>query len=212
MSDRSCILGLMGGPWTPRTPDWVTPPASHIADEHWLAYAMLVRDRLPWAAGVACSIAWIRGGRVGPITERDEQPVTRAVADAERWAAEAARVPANPPPMDVIYAQLKVTPWAPLPNQDPNYAVGCWRALRWVLGVPGQDPPIPVPRRRPDGSLYTAEELYAEVIRADDGRLSPEQRATKRVQAECDAAKYWHYAEQIAQVQRDLGWDHAGAS
>ncbi|HEX5145343.1 MAG TPA: hypothetical protein VFW21_15875 [Mycobacterium sp.] len=202
----------MGGPWTPRTPDWVTPPASHIADEHWLAYAMLVRDRLPWAAGVACSIAWIRGGRVGPITERDEQPVTRAVADAERWAAEAARVPANPPPMDVIYAQLKVTPWAPLPNQDPNYAVGCWRALRWVLGVPGQDPPIPVPRRRPDGSLYTAEELYAEVIRADDGRLSPEQRATKRVQAECDAAKYWHYAEQIAQVQRDLGWDHAGAS
>jgi hypothetical protein len=81
-----------------------------------------------------------------------------------------------------------------------------------VLGVPGQDAPLAVPRRHPDGRLYTAEGLYAEVIRADDGRLSPEQRATKRLQAERDAAKYRHYSDQIAQVQRDLGWDHAGAS
>lgn len=202
----------MGGTWTPVTPTWVTPDASQIADLHWLAYGMLTRTRLPWAAGVACSVAWIRGGRVGPVTERDEQPVTRAIADAERWAAEAARVPASPPPLDLIYAQLKVAPWAPLPDQDPDYAVGCWCALRWVLGVPGQDPPLAVPRRHPDGRLYTAAELYAEVIRADDGRLSPEQRAAKRLQAERDAAKYRYYSDQIAQVQRDLGWDHAGAS
>jgi hypothetical protein len=64
---------------------------------------MLVQTRLPWAAGVAASIAWIRGGRVGPITERDEQPVTRAIADAERWAAEAARDPLHAPPMGAVY-------------------------------------------------------------------------------------------------------------
>lgn len=194
----------MGGPWTPRTPDWVTPPASQIADEHWLAYAMLATNRLPWAAGVACSIAWIRGGRVGPITERDEQPVTRAIADAERWAAEAARVPANPPPMDVIYAQLKVAPWAPLPDQDPNYAVGCWRSLRWVLGVPGQDPPLAVPRRHPDGRVYVAEDIYVERTRGDDSHLGPERRREIRHYAESQAAWYRHTAAQIADIQRKL--------
>lgn len=202
----------MGGPWTPRTPDWVTPPASQIADEHWLAYAMLTQHRLPWAAGVACSIAWVRGGRVGPITERTEQPVTRAVAEAESYVAMDASDPIGGMPLDLVYRQLDVTPYPPKPDTNVKYALGAWRSLRWLLGDPDQGPPIPVPRRHPDGRLYTAEELYAEVIRDDDGRLSPEQRATKRLQAERDAAKYRHYSDQIAQVQRDLGWDHAGAS
>lgn len=195
----------MGGTWTPRTPDWVVPPVSQIADEHWLSYAMLRNTRRPWAAGVACAIAWIRGGRVGPITERDEQPVTRALAEAESWAAEAVRDPSCPPPLGLIYAQLKVVPARPQSGHDVNYCVGVWLALRWVLGVPGQEAPLPVPRRHPDGTLYTGDDLYAEVLRGKMERLSPEQRATIRRESDRQASRFVHYDGQITAIQQAMG-------
>lgn len=202
----------MGGQWTPRTPDWVMPPASQIADLHWLAYGLLMETRRPWPAGVACTIAWIRGGRNAPVTERPEQPVTRNLAESERWAAEAARDPCGPPPLDLIYEQLKVAPYPPPVDLDMNYCVGVWNALCWLLQPEGYGVrvPIPVPRRHPDGRLYTADDLYAEIIR--DGRLSPEQRAAERIKAEVAAGKYLYYDEQIRRIQRDLGWGAAAVS
>lgn len=194
----------MGGTWTPRTPDWVVPPASQIADEHWLAYAMLRQTGRPWAAGVATAIAWIRGGRVGPITDRPEQPVTRALAEAECWAAEAARDPSGPPPLDLIYSQLQVARYPPAPGIDVNYCVGCWSALRWVLGRPDQDPPVAVPRRHDDGRLYTADDLYREATHDKMDRLSPEQRDKIRLRAEVDAGQYLNYEEQITALQQAL--------
>lgn len=194
----------MGRPWTPRTPDWVTLDASQISDLHWLAYAMLVQTRLPWAAGVGAAISWIRGGRNGPITERDEQPVTRAIADAERWAAEAARDPDHAPPLGAIYAQLEVAPRPPLPGQDPNYAVGVWRALRWVLRVPGQDPPLDIPRRHPDGRVFVAADIYTDMVSGDDTHLSPEQKREIWTAADYWASQYVHTAAQIVDIQRKL--------
>ncbi|MDQ3762168.1 MAG: hypothetical protein M3460_10900 [Actinomycetota bacterium] len=194
----------MGGTWTPQTPDWVVPSVSQIADEHWLAYAMLRNQRDAWAAGVGTAISWVRSGRDAPITNRPERPVTRVLAQAESWAAEAASDPTAGLPLDLIYRQLDVTPYPPKPGRNVKYTLGVWRALRWLLGVPDQAAPIPVPRRHPDGRLYTADDLYAEVIRTGDGRLSPEQRATKRIQAERDAAEYLHYDEQMTAVQEAL--------
>ncbi|MGH7750185.1 MAG: hypothetical protein ACREQ5_36270 [Candidatus Dormibacteria bacterium] len=194
----------MGGRWTPRTPDWVAPPAGQVADEHWLAYAMLRTTPGPWAAGVATAIAWIRGGRVGPITDRPEQPVTRALAEAECWAAEAARDPSVPPPLDLIYSQLKVAPYPPAARIDARYCVGCWDALRWVLGRPDRAPPVAVPRRHDDGRVYTADDLYAEATRSRMDRLSPEQRAEIRLRAEVDAIQYQRYDDQITELRRVL--------
>lgn len=194
----------MGGTWTPRTPDWVVPPGGQVADEHWLAYAMLRSTRSPWAAGVATAIAWVRGGRVGPITDRPEQPVTRAVVEAECWAAEAARDPSGPPPLDLIYSQLGVAPYPPAPGIDVNYCLGCWRALRWVLGRPDQDPPVAVPRRHDDGRVYDADDLYAEATRGRMDRLSPEQRAEIRLRTEVQAAQYQRYDDRITALREAL--------
>ncbi|MGH3751958.1 MAG: hypothetical protein ACRDRP_04545 [Pseudonocardiaceae bacterium] len=194
----------MGGTWTPHTPDWVAPSVSQIADEHWLAYSMLMTTRLPWAAGVAAAVAWVRGGRVGPITYRDEQPVTRDLADAECWAAAAARDPFGTLPLNTIYTQLRVTPADPKPGLDVNYSVGAWRALRWLLGIEDQDAPLPVPRRHDDGRVFTGDDVYAEITRGDDSHLSPERRQEIRQYASLQAAQYLHYDGQIRAVQQTL--------
>lgn len=106
--------------------------------------------------------------------------------------------------MELVYEQLKVAPWPHLPDQDPNYSMGCWRALRWVLGVPGQDPPLAVPRRHPDGRVYVAEDIYAEHTRGDDSHLGPERRREIQHYAEAQAARYRHTAAQIADIKRKL--------
>lgn len=165
---------------------------------------MLMTTRRPWAAGVATAVAWVRGGRVGPITERTEQPVTRDIADAERWAAAAARDPFGTLPLNTIYAQLRVTPADPKPGLDVNYSVGAWRALRWLLGIEDQDAPLPVPRRHDDGHLFTGDDLYTEITRGDDSHLSPERRQEIRQHANFQAAQYLHYDAQIQAIQRAL--------
>lgn len=194
----------MGGQWTPRTPDWVSPPLSQIADLHWLAYAMLTDTRLPWAAGVLTSVAWVRGGRVSPVTERPDQPVTRDLAEYERWAAEAARDAAHPPPLETIAATLGVPYVPPKPGLDANYAVGVWRTLRWMRGAPDEKPPLDVPRRHPDGRVFTAADIYAERTGGNDAHLSPETRRQIRDYAERMAAHYRHHATAIIDIQHRL--------
>ncbi|MGH3844061.1 MAG: hypothetical protein ACRDS0_21835 [Pseudonocardiaceae bacterium] len=197
-------MSTTGGTWMPHTPDWITPPAWEVADAHLLSYGMIRTTRRPWVVGVAAAISWVRGGRVGPVTERTEQPVTRDIAGAERWAAEAARDPGNPPPMDVIYTQLRVAPMPSVHGLDANYCVGSWRALRWILGVPGQDPPLRIPRRHPDGHVYVAADLYAEATRGDDSHLAIERRREIQLAADFWAAQYLHTAAQIRDIQRNL--------
>ena len=194
----------MGGRWTPRTPDWVIPPVSQIADLHWLAYAMLIDTRLPWAAGVATSVAWVRGGRVAPVTQRPDQPVTRDVAEYERWAAEAARDPAHPPPLETIAATLGVPYIPPQPGLDATYAVGVWHTLRWMRGAPDEKPPLDVPRRHLDGRIFTSDDIYAERTHGDDTRLSPETRREIRRHTDSLAAQYQHTSSVIADIQHRL--------
>ncbi|MGH3525759.1 MAG: hypothetical protein ACRDQ6_00410 [Pseudonocardiaceae bacterium] len=195
-------MSTTGGTWMPHTPDWITPSGWEVADAHLLSYGMIRTTRQPWVVGVPAALSWVRGGRVGPVTERTEQPVTRDLADAERWAAEAARDPNDPPPLAAICEQLGVALAFPKPDTHPGYAVGVWRALRWVLGVPDQACPVAVPRRHPDGRLFTADDLYREATHGKMDRLSPEQRAQIRLRAEVDAIQYERYEEQITALEQ----------
>src|SRR5437868_5227187 len=106
-------------------PAWVTPPAVEVDDLRWLAYCYAL-DRgfseFPAAAGMIGAIDWVWGDRTGPITAREEQPVTRALADAELWAAIAVddiHHNRHLPPLDLICAKLGVVNW-PVQSMDPG--------------------------------------------------------------------------------------------
>ncbi|MGH4022039.1 MAG: hypothetical protein ACRDT0_22945 [Pseudonocardiaceae bacterium] len=124
------------------------------------------------------------------MTERDEQPVTRGLAQVELWAAVVAWEPlmrANLPVQAI--GDEHGAPWRePLPV-DADYARGAWRTLRWLTRVPGQGPPLPVPARNPDGTLVTAEQLYEQTIASNPHRCwEPEQCIELRHWAQAEAA------------------------
>lgn len=70
--------------WAAVTPEWVAPSAREVDDAHWLAFQEYAERSAVAAGGVGAALAWVRGGRVGPVTGRDEQPVTEALARAAR--------------------------------------------------------------------------------------------------------------------------------
>ena len=68
--------------------DWVSAETAFaLHDVQVLAFRVLVDgEGSDWHRGVALTVGWLRGGPggAGPITLRNEQPVTRALANAER--------------------------------------------------------------------------------------------------------------------------------
>lgn len=150
--------------WQPVHPPWTAVDARQIDDLHWLGYAVHRDLDSPYGAGIASTLGWVRGGRVAPVTERDEMPVTRDFATAEMWAAAAASTPdVPPPPLESICADLAVTYWSPLPVV-PRFADGTWKTLRWLLGMPGQQIPLPAPQRHDNGTVVSADELYDRAV------------------------------------------------
>jgi hypothetical protein len=192
--------------WTPVEPTWAAPPLAQVVDLHWLAYRKHQQDQgSEWASGVAATMAWVRHGRVAPVTERDEQPVTRALAVAEMWAATAAATPdIPPPPLAVICADLSVS-YQPAADVHPEWADGAWRALRWLLGEQGQASPLPLPVRHADGSTPTENELYDLAMAASPLSFrEPEQRAELRRRVKVNAARYRQLADLIEETKRSL--------
>ncbi|GAA4697332.1 hypothetical protein GCM10023215_39410 [Pseudonocardia yuanmonensis] len=97
-------------------------------------YAVDREQQSAFAAGVAACLGWVRGGRVAPVRERDESPVTRELATAEMWACAAAATPGiPPPPLEEICAELGVRNWPVLPA-GVGWAEGGEVCLRWLLG------------------------------------------------------------------------------
>jgi hypothetical protein len=90
--------------WTPSYPEWLAPSRSEVADLQWLAYQAYVEGSVR-SGGMAAAVAWVQGGRAGPVTDRDERPVTRELAAicsewvAEMWAAVAVADGGTPPPL-----------------------------------------------------------------------------------------------------------------
>lgn len=191
--------------WRPVEPAWAAPSRREIDDLHWLAYRARRDLGRPWYCGISRTLAWARGGRAAPITGRTDAPVTRELATAEMWAANAASTPdLVPPRLEDISAQLGV-PHVPPQRVDADLADGAWRALRWLLGERDQGPPLPLPVRHDDGSTPTADELYDIALAAAPDRFRlPEQRAELRTRVEQNARRYRDLAAAIDAVRADV--------
>ncbi|MQA13477.1 MAG: hypothetical protein GEV09_04675 [Pseudonocardiaceae bacterium] len=196
--------------WAPARPEWVTPPQNEVADLMWVAYRLHAERGRPWSSGVLAATAWVRGGRAAPVTERDEWPVTRELAIAEMWAAVVAseRDSGIPrPPVEQTCVDLGVG-WREPPPVDAEYAIGAWRVLRWVLGVSGQQVPIPVPVRNPDGTILTADQLYEQVVAAEPDRYRvPERQVELRRWAAAQAQRYRQMEQLVTSTQRQVAAD-----
>ena len=192
--------------WVAVTPAWVVPSPREVDDAHWLAFPEYADRGLVVAGGVGAALAWVRGGRVGPVTGRDEQPVTVMLARAEMWAATAAERPGRtPPPLERICADLGVAFWPP-GEVDTRWATGVRATLRWLLGTPGQQAPAELPVRRPDGTTPTADELYEVAVAATPFLFElPEQRVALRSRVEANARRYRELAEMIEAAKGRLG-------
>ena len=115
------------------------------------------------------AVSWARGVRPGPITGRNERPVTVEVAVAEWWAALTAAdgVGARPPPLEKISAELGVAYW-PLDERDSEWAYGVWLGLGLLLGARGHEQAWG--RLSPGaagGRVPSAADLY-QLVTADD--------------------------------------------
>ena len=170
-------------------PDWVVPPAQQVMDYFRIAYAIFGKTRSPLTGGHAAAMNWVvTGGQGGPVTERTEQPVTRNLADAEQTVA--MTVAYEMPPMpESMWVALGVEPRAAV-TDDREWANGVRGALAWLLGQ-RPEPMLHLPRRLPDGSTPSAEQLYAEMLEARPyGYEFPEQRQAAWNEAGTAAARY----------------------
>ena len=190
--------------WQPVHPVWSSRGFRELDDLHWLAYAVDREKQSAFAAGVGASLGWIRGGRVAPVTERDESPVTRELATAETWACAAAATPGiRPPPLEEICRELGVRNWPVLPA-GVGWAEGGEVCLRWLLGRQDR-PPLPIPERLADGSLPSPKELMEREIAARPWAFEePERRLELRRRAESTARRDQQLEDLIARTKASL--------
>jgi len=170
--------------------DWVSAETAFaLHDVQVLAFRVLVDgEGSDWHRGVALTVGWLRGGPggAGPITLRNEQPVTRALANAERWAA--VWVDTDGPKLSVRddCERLGVAFWEPVVTSR-LLTRGAEAVLAWLLANPLEQrhPPMSVPERNAEGAVATAEELYQhELSTAPHARWGPEERRAARTRAE----------------------------
>ena len=171
------------------SPDWVSAENAFALDDLLvLAFGLLVDgEGTDWHRGVALTAAWVRGypGGRGPVTLRDEQPVTRPLANAERWAA--VWVDTDGPRLSLRddAERFGVAYWEPVVTSR-LWARGAEAVLRWLLAKPleRRRPPMPVPERNAEGAVATAEELYERERAAPRAWWGPEERRAARTRAE----------------------------
>lgn len=197
--------------WVPVEPAWAVPASAAIADLMWLSYGSWVSSRSDWAAGVMATAAWVRGGRPAPVSGRTDTPVTSALAEAEFWISlavlnEHAGLPGLP--AEALCVRLGVAYVAPRPDVNDRWARGTHETLRWLLGRDGPagaaEPPMPVPVRRPDGTIPTVRELYEGALSDVRSVLIPEQRRQMLLTLEHDVARAHRLDAEIRAIQRDL--------
>lgn len=167
----------MSGMVVHSVPAWVRPSAVEVCDLQWLAYRRHL-DTEGWvsqaaaAVAVAATVVWVWGGIGGPVTGRPEQPVTRAVATTELWAAMAACDGGYTPERQrrAVCAAEGVAYWAPdyqRVSLEEGYAI--YQTLSWLLRSPdgwehGRRAPLDIPSRGADGSPLPGDQRSAELV------------------------------------------------
>jgi len=188
--------------WRPVEPVWITPSRSELADVHVLAFREYRDTGSAKAEAMGATAAWIRGGRTAPVTFREEQPVTKALAKAEMWAA--VHVVTGDVPLESLCLDLGVH-YAPAVATNAVWSLGVEEVLRWLTADPleRRKPPIPLPRRNPDGSVATAEELYQQTMATQPHKnRGPEERRALRNRTEVDAIRSERLAARIEETLR----------
>lgn len=178
-----------------RRPEWVDPTWHQVGDLSCLALGGVVEQQATECAGMVAAVAWVRGLMTGPITGRDNDPLSRQCAIAELWTAAAVQPGWPTPPLPELCAMLRVDYRRPL-AVEPSYARGAWSALRWLTGTDNQ-PPLDLPTRNRDGSVASADQVYRALLARQ--RIVPaEDRASLRARAERVADRSKRLAELVA--------------
>jgi hypothetical protein len=198
-------------------PVWVVPTHREVVDLYWVAHGWLRDTGSLWASGIIAALLWAEGGvRFGPVTGRDEQPVTSEVAVAEWFSAVAA---VDGPGggagdgVEALCAGLGVRFWAPDPVVPRRYAEGVYQTLEWLISVSPSArpvppkcsaPPLPIPERRADGSTPSADELLTRAFLAYPvlSCLSESQDLSLRQRVAAEAQEHRRLAELIAETER----------
>jgi hypothetical protein len=144
---------------------------------------------------MVAALGWVRGVLAGPVTGRDETPVTVSLARAESWAAAATRADWSSPPLRDVCETLGVRYWPPF-QVEPGYAWGVCATLRWLTGT-DQASPLPIPVRTPTGAVASGEQVYAALVAQSAGRVGLRERARLRREAGETAARSRYLAELV---------------
>jgi hypothetical protein len=178
-------------------PAWVVADHRQVKELYYLAYALATKVDSVHAQGQLATLDWLTGGRVAPMTHREE-PVSWALARAESWVALCVAAN-NGQPLSSDWAMLGVEP-RPWVSGDGDFAHGAWRTLAWLLGV-RPDPPIELPRRDENGDLEPGGERYA--TRPDPSSPYWREADRRRRQRNREEARTWfqHVRRQIKAAQ-----------
>lgn len=149
-------------------PTWVSCDRRQIQDFHKQAYLTAARTRAPRVIGMLAAIDWVVGCEpVAPITGQHGLVTSEQIALTEMNRAVEAR-----------RAENSATGWAG----------GVADALAYFVGLLSS-PPLEVPRRNPDGTVVTAEQLYQEFLDSHS-RPTPEQRDKAHHDAQVTAIRW----------------------
>lgn len=188
---------------------WIVPSVGQVSDVHWIAYRVATDRGSGCAGGMIAALSWVAGDRVGPVTERDEQPVTEALARAETWAA--LRVDDeftdDPEPSLRERCARWAVPYWPVRVSDCEWANGVWRTLQWLNGTGAAKPPVTLPVRNPDGTVPTVDELVKAEIVASPHRSwhLPELQVEARHRASVTVAQSRDLIALIEETRRRAG-------
>jgi hypothetical protein len=184
-------------------PNWTTHGHRTLDDLYWISTRAGIETGRSWVHGITQTLSWLAGRAHAPITARDAQPVTRALAEAERWAALAVGDPLLP--LGSVYRQLDVPPILPRAGLDAEFVSGVWKTLSWILNVNNAKIPFDIPRRDEQGHVPTGAQRYAETLtRYGDFRLLPEDRQTLRASLDREAAHDAILADIIEDTRRSI--------
>lgn len=196
-----------GGPrlFRPVLPEWVCPAARAVSDCYWLAYRAHIECLAGAPGAVAATLAWVAGGEPSPVTGRREQPVTRVLADVEGFATSGFLSCSTPLPLREVCEVngLDYRPILAAEHVTAEWAGRVWRTLRWLSdrgpGGRGVAAPIAVPVRNADGSLASADRLYADAVAREPWLYQVmEQKAELRTRVERECIQ----SEQLDRVVR----------
>lgn len=155
-------------------PKFVPHDRREIRDFHAVVYLRAGRTRDPRIIGMLDAIDWVVGCEpLSPLTQQPGQ-VTEQTACEEMNRA--------------------------IPMRDRNtWAAGLVDTLAYLVGLLSK-PPLEVPRRNPDGTVVTADEIYQEFLDSYPGSWTPtpEQRDKARQDADVTAVRWQRIAAEIA--------------